>query len=86
MFHKVTTLVYALFGGMVGHKVAQFAEKDTATALLFVVVGALITLGVYYVLRFLRFAESAYRRETVAAPQFFKAGDEKDAPPVFTRK
>ena len=71
MFHKVTLLVYALFGGMVGHKIASLSDKDTGATILAVVVGAGVSAGIYFTLRFLRFAESAYRREMVAAPQVF---------------
>ncbi len=91
MFHRVTAAVYAFFGAMLGHKVATWSsDSSTGGTIISVVAGAGIALAVYYVLRFLRFAESAYRREVSAAPvapMIFKAGKEEDVPrPTFTSK
>lgn len=87
MFHKITAIVYALFGAMVGHKIATLSDSPTGSTILSIMGGMGISLAIYYTLRFLRFAESAYRREMTAAPVIFKAGKESDAPrPTFTAK
>jgi hypothetical protein len=90
MFHRITALVYGLFGALAGHKIATWGDAPTGSVLISVVVGALVALAIYYVLRFLRFAESAYRREISAAPvapMIFKSGKDEDVPrPTFTSK
>lgn len=88
MFHKVTAIVYAMFGAFIGHWVASFAKDMNGLGVaLYTVMGAAISVGIYFLLRFMNFAERAYRREMVAAPQIFKAGKEEEAPrPTFTAK
>ena len=84
MFHKVTMLVYLLFGAMLGAKVADLTKMSGAQYGAYILLGALVSVALYYMLRVLRFAESAYRREMVAAPQIFKSGQEVGVKPSFT--
>lgn len=88
MFHKVTAIVYAMFGAFIGHWVGAFAKDANGFAVAFyTVMGAAIAVGLYFLLRFLNFAERAYRREMVAAPQIFKAEACKaEDRPTFTSK
>jgi hypothetical protein len=87
MFHKVTLAVYGFLGAILGHWVVPSKETNGLAVLGYTMMGASIAVGLYFLLRFLNFAERAYRREMVAAPQIFKAGKEEDIQrPTFTNK